>query len=131
VGDLWNDGHVSAVISNMNAPPMLLTNDARNGNHWIAFRTVGSKSNREGIGAKITVKAGARTMVDEVRSGSSYISNNDMRVHFGLGSVKKIEWVQVRWPSGLLERFENLPVDVIHSLKEGAGTPAVPPEKKN
>jgi len=130
-GDLWNDGRMSAVISNMNAPPMLLVNDVRNGNHWIAFRTIGtsfssasagSKSNRDGIGAKITVKAGTRTLVDEVRSGSSYISNNDMRLHFGLGSANKIDWVQVRWPSGLVERFENLPVDSIHTLKEGSGT---------
>jgi len=123
-GDLWNDGRMSAVISNMNAPPMLLVNDVHNGNHWIAFHTVGSKSNRDGIGAKITVKAGTRTFVDEVRSGSSYISNNDMRVHFGLGSAAKIDSVQVRWPSGLLERFENLSVDSIHKLREGSGAPA-------
>jgi hypothetical protein len=127
VGDLWNDGRMSAVISNMNAPPMLLVNDVRNGNHWIALRTIGGKSNRDGIGAKITVKAGARTLVDEVRSGSSYVSNSDMRVHFGLGSVTKMEWVEVRWPSGLVERFENLPVDAIHTLKEGSGAPANPP----
>ncbi len=89
VGDLWNDGRMSAVISNMNAPPMLLVNDVHNGNHWVAFRTVGtsfssapggSKSNRDGIGAKITVKAGARTLVDEVRSGSSYVSNSEGRL---------------------------------------------------
>jgi hypothetical protein len=85
------------------------------------------KSNRDGIGAKITVKAGTRTLVDEVRSGSSYISNSDMRVHFGLGSASKVEWVQVRWPSGLVERFENLPVDFVHTLKEGSGTPVNPP----
>jgi enediyne biosynthesis protein E4 len=130
VGDLWNDGRISAVISNMNAPPMLLKNDLRNANHWIAFRTVGSKSNRDGIGAKITVKAGTRTLVDEVRSGSSYISNSDMRVHFGLGPASAIDWVQVRWPSGLVERLENLPVDSIHTLKEGSGTPAGPPPAK-
>src|SRR6266568_2589246 len=124
VGDLWNDGRMSAVISNMNAPPMLLVNEVRNGNHWIAFHTIGSKSNRDGIGAKITVKAGTRTFVDEVRSGSSYISNNNMRVHFGLGSAAKIDSVQVRWPSGLLERFENLSVDSIHKLREGSGAPA-------
>src|SRR5438445_6212877 len=158
VGDLWNDGRMSAVISNMNAPPKLLVNDLRNGNHWIAFRTVGAPpaappvkkssglaqasplsplhatsfaSSRDGIGAKITVKAGSRTLVDEVRSGSSYISNSDMRVHFGLGSATKIDWVQVRWPGGLLERFENLPVDSIHTLKEGSGTPVGITVKKN
>jgi hypothetical protein len=73
------------------------------------------------------VKAGTRTLVDEVRSGSSYISNSDMRVHFGLGSATKIEWVQVRWPSGLVERFENLSVDAIHTLKEGSVAPITPP----
>jgi hypothetical protein len=125
-GDLWNDGRMSAVISNMNAPPMLLVNDVRNGNHWIAFRTTGSKSNRDGIGAKITVKTEARTLVDEVRSGSSYISQSDLRVHFGLGSITKLEWVQVRWPSGLIERFEDQAVDSIHTLKEGSGAPVNP-----
>jgi len=124
MGDLWNDGRISAVISNMNAPPMLLVNDVRNGNHWIAFRTVGSKSNRDGIGAKITMKAGARTFVDEVRSGSSFDSSSDMRVHFGLGEMTKIDSVQVRWPSGLVERFENLKVDMIQTLKEGSGVEA-------
>src|SRR2546425_1056788 len=121
VGDLWNDGRMSAVVSNMNAPPSLLVNDVRNGNHWITFRAIGVKSNRDGIGARITVKAGARTLVDEVRSGSSYISNNAMRVHFGLGSATKVDWIQVRWPSGLVERFENLSADSIHTLKEGSG----------
>jgi len=137
---LWNDGRMSAVISNMSAPPMLLVNDVRNGNHWIAFRTIGTpfssgsggtKSNRDGIGTRITVKAGTRTLVDEVRSGSSYMSNNDMRVHFGLGSAAKIDSVQVRWPSGLVERFENLPVDAIHILKEGSGAPLNPPPAKS
>jgi hypothetical protein len=124
VGDLWNDGRMSAVISNMNAPPMLMVNDLRNGNHWIAFRAIGTKSNRDGIGAKISVKAGARILVDEVRSGSSYISNSDMRVHFGIGAAAKIDWAQVRWPSGLVERLENLSVDSINTVKEGSGTPS-------
>jgi len=145
IGDLWNDGQLSAVVSNMNAPPSLLVNEARNGNHWVAFRTVGSAaparpgystsrpdgrsyaSNRDGIGARITVKAGGRTPVDEVRSGSSYISNNDMRVHFGLGATAKIDWVDVRWPSGLVEKFGNLAADKIHTLREGSGAAA---EKK-
>ena len=131
VGDLWNDGRISAVVSNMNALPSLLVNDVRNGNHWIAFRTIGVKSNRDGIGAKITVKAGARALVDEVRSGSSFISNNDKRVHFGLGASAKIDGVQVRWPSGLLEEFGNLSADAIHTLKEGSGTPVVAGPGKN
>jgi len=121
VGDLWNDGRMSAVVSNMNAPASLLVNQIRTPNHWIAIRTVGTKSNRDGIGARITVKAGARMLVDEVRSGSSYISNSDMRVHFGLGMVNKADWIEIRWPSGLTERFTDLGVDAIHTVKEGSG----------
>jgi hypothetical protein len=154
VGDLWNDGRISAVISNMNAPPMLLVNDFRNGNHWIDFRLIGSfpdlranasspaaspsssstsltsatsstsHSSRDAIGAKITVKAGTRIFVDEVRSGSSFVSSSDLRVHFGLGAATKIDSVQIRWPSGLLERFDNLSIDAIHTLKEGSGLPS-------
>src|SRR6202521_134507 len=140
MGDLWNDARLSAVVSNMNAPPSLLVNDIRNDNHWVTFVTVGAfdssspsqkyKSNRDGIGARITMKAGSRLFVDEVRSGSSYDSNNDRRVHFGLGAATKIDSLEVRWPSGLLERFENVTVDAIQTLKEGSGTPAGAAAKK-
>jgi len=110
------------VISNMNAHPSLLVNQIKSPNHWIAFRIIGTKSNRDGIGARISLQAGGRVRVDEVRSGSSYSSNSDMRIHFGLGATEKIDFVQVRWPTGLVERFENLPVNAIHDLKEGTGT---------
>jgi hypothetical protein len=149
IGDLWNDGRLSAVISNMNAPPSLLVNDVRTSNHWIAFHLIGNSStsatspvsasasaaphfrtSRDAIGARITMKAGMRLFVDEVRSGSSYDSNNDMRVHFGLGSATKLDSVQVRWPSGLVEQFDNLAVDSIHTLKEGAGVSVKPSAKK-
>jgi enediyne biosynthesis protein E4 len=128
VGDLWNDGRTSAVISNMNAAPSLLVNQVRSTNHWVAIRTVGTKSNRDGIGARIKVKAGSRMLVNEVRSGSSYISNNDMRVHFGLGNADKIEWIEIRWPSGLIERFKA-PADSIDTLREGSGTALTRAEK--
>ena len=129
VGDLWNDGRISIVISNMNAAPSLLVNQVRSTNHWIAIHAVGTKSNRDGIGARVRVKTAARILVDEVRSGSSYVSSSDTRVHFGLGSATKIDWIEIRWLSGLIERFANLPVDQIHILKEGSGT-AVEPEVK-
>jgi enediyne biosynthesis protein E4 len=131
VGDLWNDGRMSAVISNMNAPPSLLVNQVRSPNHWIGLKAVGTKSNRDGIGARVTLKVGPRVLVDEVRSGSSYDSNNDMRVHFGLGAATKIDWIQVRWPSGLTERFENISVDAIHTLKEGSGAEVKAPLKSS
>jgi len=120
-GDLWNNGQLAAVISNMNARPSLLVNQVHNGNHWIEIRTVGTTSNRDGIGARITVKVGKRTLVDEVRSGSSYDSNSDMRAHFGLGAAGKIDDLQIRWPSGLVERFPGLVADSIHTLREGSG----------
>jgi enediyne biosynthesis protein E4 len=125
VGDLWNDGRISAVVSNMNAPVSLMVNQVKNGNHWIAFKTTGTKSNRDGIGARIQVKVGGRILVDEVRSGSSYISNNDMRVHFGLGKTERIDAVEVRWPSGLTEGFVSPRVDTVLQLKEGTGTAIV------
>ncbi len=121
VGDLWNTGQMSAVISNMNDRPSLLKNEQKYPNHWVAFKAVGTKSNRDGIGARITVKAGKRLLVDEVRSGSSYYSQNDIRVHFGLGSAAKLDSVEVRWPSGLTERFDGMVVDKINTIQEGSG----------
>jgi enediyne biosynthesis protein E4 len=108
----------------MNSHPSLLVNQVRSPNHWIAIKTVGTKSNRDGIGAKLTLKIGKRTLVDEVRSGSSYDSNNDTRVHFGLGAATRIDSLEIRWPSGLTEHFENLAIDRIHTLQDGTGTAA-------
>ncbi len=122
VGDLWNDGRMSALITNMNSKVALLVNQARNENHWICLRLVGTRSNRDGIGARVQAWAGKRTFVDEVRSGSSYISSNDMRIHFGLGAATAVDVVELRWPSGLKERFEHLVANQIHTLKEGTGT---------
>jgi enediyne biosynthesis protein E4 len=122
LADFWNDGRQSAVITNMNAPVALLVNDMKYTNHWLAIKTIGTKSNRDGIGATVAVTLGnKRTLVDEVRSGSSYNSNNDMRVHFGLGAVSKIDSVQIRWPSGLMETFVPK-IDSVNELKEGTGT---------
>jgi len=121
IGDLWNNGQLAAVISNMNARPSLLVNQVHNHNHWVEIKTVGTTSNRDGIGARITLKVGKRSLVDEVRSGSSYDSNSDMRVHFGLAGATEIDDLQIRWPSGLVERFANLAVDSIRTLREGTG----------
>jgi hypothetical protein len=121
IADFWNDGRQSAVVANMNAPVALLVNQMKYANHWVAFKTVGTKSNRDGLGARISVTIGKRVLVDEVRSGSSYDSNNDMRVHFGLGEATKIDSVEVRWPNGLTETFPAK-IDAFNELKEGAGT---------
>ncbi len=130
VGDLWNEGRLSVVITNMNAKPSLLVNDVRSPNHWVAFKLIGTRSNRDGIGARIRLKAGKRTWVDEVRSGSSYDSNSDQRVHFGLGRLTKIDSVEIRWPSGLVEQFDSFEPDSIHTLKEGSGVAVDAPASK-
>jgi len=128
-GDLWNDGRISLVINNMNATPSLLVNDVKSSNHWVAFRTIGTHSNRDGIGARITVHLGNRILVNEVRSGSSYISQNDLRVHFGLGSATKIDSVEVRWPTGSTELFNDVSVDAFHIFTEGSGKAVSAPDK--
>jgi hypothetical protein len=121
IGDLWNDGRLSAVVVNRNGPPSLLVNQKSYPNHWVEIKTVGTRSNHSGIGARLVLKTTLRTQNDEVRSGSSYVSNSDMRVHFGLGASTKIEYLEVRWPSGLVEHFSKPPVDSIVVVKEGSG----------
>lgn len=121
IGDLWNNGRLAAVITNMGTRPSLLVNETSYPNHWIGVKTVGTKSNRDGIGARVTVKAGKRLLVDEVRSGSSYNSSNDVRVHFGLGNATTVDTLQVRWPSGLNEEFTNVKIDAINVITEGQG----------
>ena len=125
IGDLWNDGRMSAVVNNMSGQPMLLVNQAfnNNQNHWLGVIAHGTKSNRDAIGAKVTVFVAGRKFVQEVRSGSSYISNNDMRLHFGLGSSTNVDHIEVRWPNGERENFPGGSVDRFVTLTEGAGMP--------
>ena len=121
IGDLWNDGRLSAVVNDMSGQPMLLVNQARNNNHWLGVITKGTKSNRDGIGAKVTVIAEGHKFVQEVRSGSSYISNNDIRLHFGLGSSKAVDHIEIRWPNGNTESFPGGNADRFVTLIEGRG----------
>jgi hypothetical protein len=97
-------------------------NQSRNTNHWLGVITRGTQSNRDGIGAKVAVIAGGHKLVQEVRSGSSYISNNDMRLHFGLGSSNEIDRIEVRWPNGKSEFFPGGSADRFFTLTEGRGT---------
>jgi hypothetical protein len=125
IADLWNDGREEVVINAVSSLPMLLVNRAPNANHWIGMAFTGTKSNRSGIGARVTVRGTAagkeRVWVDEVRSGSSYNSSNDMRLHFGLGATPALREVEVKWPSGLTETFAAPSIDKISSLTEGSG----------
>jgi hypothetical protein len=125
-GDLDNDGDVDAVVSNVHARPDLYRLEAANRNHWVLIRLVGTVSNRSAIGARLRLLAGGAAQVQEVRGGGSYNSQNDLRVHFGLGSAERIERLEVRWPNGLEESWNDLPVDRLLTLEEGAGTPLAP-----
>jgi enediyne biosynthesis protein E4 len=121
VADLENDGSLEVVITNMGEAPSLLQNKTRYPHHWIGLKLTGTTSNRSAIGAKVTLVAGGRKYVDEVRSGSSFNSSNDLRVHFGLGATSKIDTLQVRWPNGVMEEFAPPTVDQIITIKEGGG----------
>jgi hypothetical protein len=121
VVDLWNDGRQSAVVNNMSGTPMLLVNYAASKNHWLGITLQGTKSNRDGIGAKVTVLSGRRRFVQEVRSGGSYVSSHDLRLHFRLGENRNVDRIEVRWPSGLQESFAVQQVDHFVTLIEGTG----------
>ena len=126
-GDLDNDGRIDVVIENIDGLPMILHNEGTNSNHWIAFELIGTRSNRLGLGAKVRVVAGSVSQVDEVRSGGSYLSQNDLRLHFGLGAADRAERVEVRWPSGSTQILQNLASNRFYIVKEGEGI--VSPDK--
>jgi len=122
--DYDNDGAMDIAINNQNDPPVLLHNLGKPPNHWLTIRTVGTQSNRDGIGARIEVTADGHKHIDEVRSGGSYISQNDLRVHVGLGKADTIEELVVRWPSGMVDRLRDPPIDKILTIQEGRGLAA-------
>jgi hypothetical protein len=121
VGDLFNDGNVDLVIENIDGPPIILRNRGVPGTHWISFELAGTKTNRLGIGAKIKITANGMTQTGDVRSGGSYLSQNDLRVHFGLGSATKVDAVEMRWPSGAVDVLKNLAADQFYAILEGKG----------
>lgn len=121
IADLWNDGRMEAIVNNISDRPMLLVNIAQNQNHWLGIRLVGTKSNRDAIGARVTVYAGTHRWIGEVRSGSSYDSSNDLRLHFGLGQDAQVKRIEVRWPNGSEEVFDGTQANRFVLLREGSG----------
>jgi hypothetical protein len=120
-GDLDNDGDVDVVINNLDGGPQLLRNDGGNTQNSVLIKTIGVKSNRDGVGASVKVVAGDLTQVDEVRSGDSYLSQSDLRLHFGLAKRTKIDLIEVRWPSGIVDKIKDVGVNKIVTIKEGQG----------
>jgi hypothetical protein len=130
-GDFDNDGDLDVLLVNINDRPTLLRNVRANKNHWLTLRLVGTRSNRDAIGARARLETSRTTQSAEVRSGGSYISQNDMRLHFGLGPETSVKRLEIRWPSGVVEKFENISGDQFLLITEGQGmskarAPSVP-----
>jgi len=127
VGDLFNDGHLELVVENIEGSPMVLRTEPDRKNHWIGLELAGTKSNRVALNARVRVTAGELVQTDEVRSGGSYLSQNDLRLHFGLGTHLNIDKVEIFWPSGKKDILTNLSADHSYSILEGDGI--VPSER--
>jgi hypothetical protein len=112
---------VDIVVLNVGEPPSLLMNRNGNSNHRVLFKLIGTKSNKAAIGAWVTVKAGSLVQFDEVHGGGSYISQNDLRLHFGLAGNEKMQEVSIRWPNGESEVLRDVAADFIYTIVEGGG----------
>lgn len=126
-GDLDNDGQIDVVIEDLDSSPMILHNEGDKTNHWVTLELAAKQGNPLAIGARIKLTTGDIVQTEEIRSGSSYLSQNDLRVHFGLGKATKIDSVEIRWNSGKVETIKDVPIDKFHAILEGEGV--VPFEK--
>ena len=127
VGDYDNDGNLDIVVAVVNGAPLLLHNGGSNAaGHWLSLKLIGTRSNRSAIGARVTLHVGGRLLMEEVRSGGSYLSQSDLRLHFGLGQQRDIESIEIRWPGGRIERLGPLKADQFLMIREGSGIVAKP-----
>jgi len=128
IGDLFNDGKLEAVIENLKGEPMILRPEGGAKNHWVSFQLESEKSNRLALNARIRATAADLVQLGEVISGGSYLSQHDLRVHFGLGSHERVDKAEITWPDGKVETVTNLAADRFYTVREGAGiTASTPP----
>ncbi|MGD0442758.1 MAG: CRTAC1 family protein [Edaphobacter sp.] len=121
VGDLFNNGNLDVVIETLDGSPVILKNAGVSGRHWVSFELAGVASNRMALNARVRIVADGVTQTEEIHSGGSYLSQNDTRVHFGLGTANKIDSLDIIWPSGKVEKLSNLAADKFYFLLEGQG----------
>ena len=108
-GDLDNDGDIDIVVSNLNDHPVILWNVTQNNNNWFTVKLVGTTDNRSAIGTRVKIKIGHQIQIREVKSGSGYLSQSDLRLHFGLGQAQQIDQLEIRWPNGTTKQFDQVP----------------------
>jgi len=131
IGDLFNDGRMEAVVENLVGQPMILRPEGGPQNHWISLQLEGVKSNRLALNARVRATAGDLVQLGEVLSGGSYLSQHDLRIHFGLGSHERLDRAEVLWPDGKRETLTNLSADRFYVVREGDGViSSKPPEQK-
>jgi hypothetical protein len=124
VGDIDNDGDSDLLLMNAGEPPVLLRNDGGNKNHWLGVKLVGTKSNRDGVGAMVTISAGGSQRSRALIGGTSYCSASDRRLLFGVGNNEKIDTLTVRWPSGLVTNLKDVAIDRYLTIREELSLPA-------
>jgi hypothetical protein len=129
--DFDNDGFLDVVVANNGDPPLLLRNSGLPGRHFINFRLIGNRSNRDGMGARIRLRAGDQWQIREVASAGSYLSQSDLRANFGLKAASRVELVEITWPSGLRQVFENIEADKFYTVEEGRDRLNLTPARAN
>jgi hypothetical protein len=127
--DFFNDGREDLLVSVLDGPPLLLRNKTAKQGHWLRIKTIGTRSNRDGFGARVEVKTGGLTQMSEVRANSSFESASDPRLHFGLGAATRVDSITIHWPSGRVETLGPQSVDQELVLREGGGTTVNPSAK--
>jgi hypothetical protein len=127
--DFWNRGRQDLLMTNLDASPVLLRNEVPSPGHWLRIKTIGSKSNRDGFGAKVEIAVQGSTRYEEVRAGSSFESSSDPRAHFGLGATTRVDAIVIRWPSGQVDKLGPEAADQELVVREGSGVIQRNPER--